>query len=215
MQIFTMHLGMLGQAAALSGESMGKFGAFMSSGWGLALTVAVVALAPLIGKLFETGDTVDSLVEKLKKQSAQQALNDQAHHAYASTLDGVTDALKKNKEALDGIIAGEKSAAEKSLAAAITAKARLELINQLTLATINQAKAQIELNNAEAIGPETKSGRPDPHLVAADQARASLAALEATLPKINTDHLQRPDRQLLRHCREISRHVGNQRPRRR
>jgi uncharacterized protein (TIGR02594 family) len=187
MQIFTMHLGMLGQAAALSGESMGKFGAFMSTGWGLALTVAVVALAPLISKLTETGDTVDSLVEKLKKQSAQQALNDQANHAYASTLDGVTDALKKNKEALDGIIAGEKSAAEKSLAAAITAKARLELINQLTLATINQAKAQIELNNAEAIGPETKSGRPDPHLVAADQARASLAALEATLPKINTD----------------------------
>jgi hypothetical protein len=79
MQIFTMHLGMLGQAAALSGDSMGKFGAFMASGWGLALTVAVVALGPLITKLFEAGERRRRAGRQAQEGSAQQALNDQAH----------------------------------------------------------------------------------------------------------------------------------------
>src|SRR5207253_2922619 len=48
MQIFTMHLGQLAQAASLGGENLGRFGMIMSGPWGLAITVGVSLLAALV-----------------------------------------------------------------------------------------------------------------------------------------------------------------------
>jgi hypothetical protein len=49
-QVLAMHMGMLGQAAALAGDSMGKFGRFMGGPYGLLLTVGISVLAMLIHK---------------------------------------------------------------------------------------------------------------------------------------------------------------------
>lgn len=182
-QVFASHMGMIGEAAGLAGGSLGKFGEFMAGPYGVAVTVAISLGTMLIAKLLDTSNAVEDETGKLKKNAIESAAADQAHKAWAGTLDGVSDALRKNKQALDGIIEGERSAAEKALAAAIAAKARLDIIDTTTRSLIQQAKAQIELNNAQAMGPETK-GHVDPHLVAADAARDRLTALEATLPEL-------------------------------
>jgi hypothetical protein len=49
-QVLAMHMGMLGQAAALAGDSMGKFGKFMGGPYGLLLTAGISVLAMLVGK---------------------------------------------------------------------------------------------------------------------------------------------------------------------
>jgi hypothetical protein len=66
MQIFAQQAGQTIQALVLMTNSATKLGAFLTGGWGIALTAGVVFLAPLIAKLFETGDAADKAGAKLK-----------------------------------------------------------------------------------------------------------------------------------------------------
>lgn len=152
MQVFAMHMAMLSQSAQLAGGSLGKVGEFLSSGWGIALVLAVAAMAPMLAKLVQAGESVDDLVEKLKKEAKQQGLNDQAHRAFANTLQGVQDAIRKNAEALKGLDDAEKSAAEKALAAAIAAKTRAQNILNETEANLGLARSLYDVQKARASG---------------------------------------------------------------
>jgi uncharacterized protein (TIGR02594 family) len=142
MQIFTMHLGMLGQAAALSGESMGKFGAFMSSGWGLALTVAVVALGPLVTKLFQSGDALDAETDKLKKDTAQQLLASEAKEAFAKTLDGVQQSLRDLTKAYEDYENRLKTTAQRELELAQATLKNAQADQAKAVAALARAKAE-------------------------------------------------------------------------
>lgn len=152
-QIFAMHVGMLAQTAQLAGGSMGALGAFLSTGWGVAVTIGVAVLGPMIVKLIGAGDEVDNLVGKLKKEAAQAALNDQAHRVFANTLEGVQDALKKNAEALKGLDEQERSAATRALTAALAAKTRAQNILNETEANLALARSLYEVQKARASGP--------------------------------------------------------------
>jgi uncharacterized protein (TIGR02594 family) len=181
--IFAQQSAQVVQALQLMGGEGNAFLKFLGGPWGIALSVAVVALTPFIGKMFEAGESIDDLVDKLKKEARQQADNDNAHQIFAKTLDGVTDALRRNRDALKGMQDQGKTAAETALDNARAQLAQLRAIDQSTHAMIAQARAQLELNNARA-GLEHVKGTADPALVAADQARDRLNALEATLPQI-------------------------------
>ena len=93
LRAFTMESGRVVEGLALwaqqSGNTEGKVGAlaaFMSGPFGLALSVGVAVLAPLVGKLFEGGNAADKMAERQK--------------ALADVIDRTTGRLKEQNVAL-------------------------------------------------------------------------------------------------------------------
>ncbi|SDD58823.1 hypothetical protein SAMN05444678_11694 [Sphingomonas sp. YR710] len=64
LNIFMEQMGRLTEVAEYSGGALGKVGAFMSSGWGMAVSLAVSAIVPLIGKLFEGADASEAMKQR-------------------------------------------------------------------------------------------------------------------------------------------------------
>jgi hypothetical protein len=58
MQIFAQQAGQTIQAMSQMFGQASAVGAFLSGGWGIALTSAVAVVAPLAAKLFETSDAM-------------------------------------------------------------------------------------------------------------------------------------------------------------
>jgi hypothetical protein len=73
-QIFAQEIGRLGEAAALSGGSMGKLGAFLGSGWGLAVTAGLAILGPFVAKIFESGDAAHKASDSFDAWGDSQTL---------------------------------------------------------------------------------------------------------------------------------------------
>lgn len=99
-QIFSMEIGRVAEAASLSGDSLGRVGAFLSGPWGLALTVAIAALAPLVAKLLEGNDALGKEIEKLKQNAEQTEIARRAKEAFAKTTDGAIDDVRSLTEEL-------------------------------------------------------------------------------------------------------------------
>lgn len=159
--IFAQQSGQVIQALQIMGGEGNAFLRFLGGPWGIALSAAAVALTPMIGKLLESGENVDDLVEKLKKEATTAGLNDEAHRVFAGTLDGVTEALKKNRDALKGLTDQGKTAAEQALAAAKGQLVMAEVNKFAAESEIRYARAILERQRAQVIGPETK-GHLDP-----------------------------------------------------
>ncbi len=66
MQIFASQGGQVVQAVQLMSGGTSRLAAFLGGPWGIAASVAAVALAPLIGKLFETADAADTARGRLQ-----------------------------------------------------------------------------------------------------------------------------------------------------
>lgn len=64
-QIFASQIGQITQAVQLAAGGTSKFAAFLGGPWGIALTVAVMALGPLLGKLFETDAAAEDTTRTL------------------------------------------------------------------------------------------------------------------------------------------------------
>jgi uncharacterized protein (TIGR02594 family) len=103
--IFAQQSAQTVQALQLMGGEGNKFLNFLKGPWGIALSVAVVALSPLIAKLFEGKDKVGQLVDKMKEQVDQARLNEQANRIWESSIDGLIDKtgklIEKQKEQLE------------------------------------------------------------------------------------------------------------------
>lgn len=98
MRIFAQQSGQVIQALQVMGGEGNKFLQFMGGPWGIAIATAAVVLGPLAAKLFETGDEVDGLVNKMREQAKQAALNRQADDAWKQTIEGLTEAIRKRRE---------------------------------------------------------------------------------------------------------------------
>lgn len=147
--IFAQQSAQTVQALQLMGGEGNKFLNFLKGPWGIALSVAVVALSPLISKLFETGNAVDDLVEKEKKEAKQSADTDRAHQIFANTLDGVSKALRDNAKALHALDDAGKSAARRALEVALAEAEKTTRIREATVAILQQQEAN--LKNAQAV----------------------------------------------------------------
>lgn len=99
--IFAQQSGQVIQAFQLMGGEANKFTRFLGGPWGIALSAATVVLAPLIAKLFETKDAVGDLVDKMREQAKQTALNERANEVWKRSIDGVTDTIRKQTEELN------------------------------------------------------------------------------------------------------------------
>jgi hypothetical protein len=102
-QIFSQHLGQVAQAASFAGGqgALGKFVAFLSTPWGIALTLGAVVLTKLAASHDDVKGSVEALTEKMHKQ-ADEALNQEtANRIWANSLDGVREAQRKLGEEID------------------------------------------------------------------------------------------------------------------
>lgn len=64
-QVFGTQLGQTLQAVQLMAGGTSKFANFLGGPWGIALSVGAIALTPLIGKLFETGNAAEKAAQKV------------------------------------------------------------------------------------------------------------------------------------------------------
>lgn len=186
MTIFAQQGGQVIQALQVMGGGGSKFLSFLAGPWGIGLSVAAVALSPLIAKLFETKDGVEELTEKLKEQAEKTANSRRAQEIFRQTLEGVTQALDDNQKALDGLSDAHDSAAKRALQAALAAKLRLEQIRNETQALLDQARAQIEVNQAQI-----KTAALDPRVAGPlqgdiDASLKRIDELEARIKSANT-----------------------------
>lgn len=100
-RIFAQQSGQVIQALQVMGGEGNKFLRFLGGPWGIAIATATVVLAPFIGKLFDTGNEVDKLVDKMRKQAEQARLNEVANRIWEQSLDGLIEKTKKLREEQD------------------------------------------------------------------------------------------------------------------
>jgi hypothetical protein len=150
---------------------------------GVLITAGAAAIAMLVELITKTDDTTAAIaaaVEKLKQDAHETENARRAKAIFAETLEGVTKALNDNEDALKRLNDQDKTAAFLALRAAIASKLRLDGIRNETQALLDQARAQLEVNNAQA-GLEHVRGTADPRLVAADDARKRIDELQKKL----------------------------------
>ncbi|CAN5368174.1 hypothetical protein BH10PSE14_BH10PSE14_04320 [soil metagenome] len=189
--IFGEQIGRLSEAAALAGGTMGKFGEFMGGPWGLAVTIAVSALVPLVLKLAEAGDLVDSETEKLKKNATETEAARTAKERFATTTEGVTAALNEQREALKKQEEAQNSAAEQENIAAQNALRHELAIRKVTEALLEQAKAQLA-----AVSSQTQvNDKGDLPTDVLGSSERGVAALQAQLDD-NKARIAQAERQL-------------------
>jgi hypothetical protein len=101
-QIFAMHIGMLGQAASMGGDGLGKFGKIMQGPWGLAIIAGIAILATLISKHHEAGRRVDE-PRREDAQAGQRGAQpgNRERKIWAKSIDGVREAQEKLRKELE------------------------------------------------------------------------------------------------------------------
>jgi murein DD-endopeptidase MepM/ murein hydrolase activator NlpD len=96
--IFAQQSGQVIQALQVMGGEGNKFLAFLGGPWGIVLASAAVILGALGGKLLESKDSVAALVDKMRDQAHQADLNRQADELWKHTIEGLTEAIRKQRE---------------------------------------------------------------------------------------------------------------------
>lgn len=124
---------------------------FLAGPWSAAVIAGTVVLGTLASKLFETKENVEDLTKKMAEDAKQAALTREAQAAFGNTLDGVTEALRRNRDALKALEEEGKTAARRALEQALQQEIRLKGIRAETAALLEQAKAARE-NNLQILG---------------------------------------------------------------
>jgi hypothetical protein len=160
-QVLTQHVGMLGEAVALSGGAFGRFGAFLMGPWGVALTLATVAGSKLLQHFLTEKDTLESVYEKLLKHKEQTELSARADDIWAHSIDGLIERSEKLGASLDKRLQTQTdlqkstlSQAQTDFAAAMSAAARIENDPNATKKQVESAQkairdTSIALHNAQ------------------------------------------------------------------
>ena len=140
--------------------AVGSFATLMSGPFGAAVFVGIAALGPLVQMFLESGDAADSAARSVKDlvaekaKSAAEARNAAiAEDVFDRTLDGVTDAVRRNREAIERLTAAKRTDAEETLR-----NSRIQLAHALAVQFNTQqqlfnAKALLDAQVARATGP--------------------------------------------------------------
>jgi hypothetical protein len=175
-----------GQFSSVEGKA-GDVARFFMGPWGLAITVGVMVLGPLLSKLLETGNALDDAVDKLKKDAEATETNRLAKERFAQSEEGVAAAIRASTQASKDSAAEQISAAQRADAEA-HANLRKEIATRrATQATLEAARA------AEQTGP----GFMDPMAPVSMQGQANdkVQALEAKI-KEQTDLIKQAEARL-------------------
>jgi hypothetical protein len=170
--IFAQQSGQVIQALQLMGGEGNAFLRFLSGPWGIALSTAAVILGTLVPKLLDNKDAVGDLVEKMREQAHQAALNKQADEAWKLTIEGLTEAIRKRREEQEKGLQTDIQAEQKALD-----EARHQAAQQRkNLRDAQKELAQAEQNLATLKGAPSLAGpggQAQESRVAAAQARVN------------------------------------------
>lgn len=161
--------------------ALGKAASFIAGPYGSILIAATAILGTYAIKYLSTGSAIEEATDKLKKDHEQTQVNATAKAAYGNTLEGVTEALKRNANALRDTLEASKGQARNDAVHAQAEVLHIERLKTLTAATIAAAEAQIELNDAR-----NRVAGNDPRITGPlnaenDAARQRLAAAKTDL----------------------------------
>jgi murein DD-endopeptidase MepM/ murein hydrolase activator NlpD len=180
--IFMQQAGQVVQAITLMQGGANKFLSFMGGPWGAVLVGAASILLALSTKMKGTSDTVEDLVEKMRKQAAQAELNEQADRAWKSTVEGLTEALKKRREETDKIVQTDISAERASLAAARADLYRAQVQNNYLKQQLPEEERKLEDLRDQARNPVLMDD-----YGGAEKLVADIAKQEARIEKMKRD----------------------------
>jgi hypothetical protein len=140
--IFAQQSGQVIQSLQLmSGETEGVL-AILGGPWGAVLGAALVAATPFVAKLFEGNNALDDQVAKLQKDAQQTAITEKAKEQFGRTLEGVTQAIKDQKKALDAMADSDQTAAQAALTNAKAQVQKTADVLRATAATLRQTAAE-------------------------------------------------------------------------
>ena len=182
--IAAQQLPQLAEAISDMGGRAATVAAFFTGPFGASILAAGSVLGVLVSKALEGGESIESLVDKLRKNEQQAQRTAQAEKIFAGSLEGVEKALRENKNALDEANAAERTAGERAQQRAQAQLARLATIQATTRALLEQAIAEAELDRrrSSASGP-----RGDLAALSAVQSSDAVEQLRARLARITTD----------------------------
>lgn len=103
-QIFAAQIGQVTQAITLLAGTGSKFAAFLTGGWGIALTVALQVLGPFIGYLFQAADATAKLDKALSDAAEGADAFGDAQNLLGKLVDLATGKLKTQNEVLKASI---------------------------------------------------------------------------------------------------------------
>lgn len=137
-------------ANALEGArgAVGRFATFLSGPYGAAILAATTLLGVWLSKNKEAGESIDELVAKLQAQAQKAAEAERANSIFATTVEGLTDAVRRNREETERLNEANKTGARIALENAFKNQILLEQKQKDVEQTLAQAEAQLELNRA-------------------------------------------------------------------
>ena len=190
--IFGEQIGRVGEAAALSGGALGKFGAIMAGPWGLPISAGVALLSVIIPKIYEMATASDEAGKKtLSQADAAKALN----NAIDDLTKATSASIRTTRQATDAAFIDAANMRNQEVQA-----------RNLTLAKIDLAKAAMAANRAQSArfageggGGATGAAGGSALLAAGDQAEiarldafAKLQATKITAAQQNVNRLKAP-----------------------
>ncbi|WP_010545211.1 hypothetical protein [Sphingomonas elodea] len=97
---FAQQLPQAAFALSTMGGAAGKVGAFLTGPWGTALTIATIAITPLVAKLIEGSNAADESAKKLQQATAAADSFASAQSLLGQIIDLTTGKLKSQNEVL-------------------------------------------------------------------------------------------------------------------
>lgn len=191
MQIFASQGGQVVQAISLMTGGASRLGAFLTGPWGIALSVGAIAMAPLIGKLWETVAGANAATNALQNliEKRRQELADKTRIADA---DRALNGLLKERAELEAYIARQPRNPDGTAKFSYRQQKDLREINRQIAEGRGAINAELdETRNAGAIraGLEAMSASAkklsETQSAAAGSSRAHTASLSAEEKALN------------------------------
>lgn len=184
-QVFAQQIGDIGYALSGMSGKMGAVGAFLSGPWGVALSIAGMALIPLISNLMATKDATEELekAEKLKKDTTETLRQATLDYNMAVARTPATQRL-----AIQAMIAGAQADMDATIVAQRGAQNRINAIKAEILAI--EARTQAQMQSARFAGGAAGAvgaGAAISGLVFQSQATAKLAEAQGKLDQSRND----------------------------
>lgn len=135
-----------------TGGKLGKVIGFLGSWQGAVLLAAGTIAAQFLPKLLESNDALDKEVEKLKEAAEKSELHKEAQQKFSNTIEGVTQDIEKNREALEALNTAQESAEVGARKLAEAEKAKAAAIRDSTKAQLTSLEGQLADRKANPVG---------------------------------------------------------------
>lgn len=141
-------------AAALSlalGDkgTAGKVATYLAGPWGSVIIASIAVLGRLGMAALDSGDAIAKAVEELKKDAAETEINRKAKEVFKHTIEGVDQASRDLRDALDKEAKSHQTSTQASFNAAQQNVNETATIYAKTKALLEQAKARLAISQAD------------------------------------------------------------------